>query len=112
MPLKSRGAKLPVVPLCPQRQASSLSLRPSFAFVDGAFRDDAIHQDIVRRGGNLREQLALEGQRDQRGVGPGMLQKFIVVALAVPHARSAAVERDAGDYDQVELLRLDLLGRQ
>ena len=63
-----------------------------------------VHLDVVRSHGNLGEELALEGQRRQRGIGTNVDEESIVVSSAVPQPATRHVERHARHHHQIELL--------
>ena len=72
------------------------------------FGDDFIHEDVVLLHGDLIEHLALERQRHERGVEPGMFQQFIVIPFSVSRPSPSSIEGHTGDNDQVNLFHIHL----
>ncbi len=61
-----------------------------------------MHVLIVGVGGNVREDLAVEGDGDALGVAAWIGEEAVIVAAAAAEARAIAGEGEAGDEDEVE----------
>ena len=54
--------------------------------------------------GDFREDLAIEGDRDQRRFQTGVLKQFVVVTFPVPGSAPHRVEGDSWNLNQIEFL--------